>query len=363
MLHIRKIYNMDCSKRFISRDILIINTNAISNLIGMICLVLFILTSITSCHGDDDILVLNTGVTQGTFYHIKYISLSGKDYRYQIDSLLAEIDSSLSTYKDYSLISRINRGEKVKVDKKFKDVFYAAEQIYFETNGGFDCSIAPLTNYWGFGSEDEPLYIDSIEVKRRLDLVDYSRLEIHNDSILLPQGMQLDYNAIAQGYSVDIISLFLEKKGVENYLVEIGGEIRAKGKNAENNLWLVGLDKPVENNHAQEELQLILEIENSSLATSGNYRKFRVVDGVKYSHTISTETGFFAENRMISVSVIHSSCMFSDAYATAFMAMGVSKSKAFVNSRSDLDVYFLYTDKDNNWEVFMTEKIEEITKK
>ena len=133
MLHIRKIYNMECSKKSVTGDIVISNTNFI--FIGIICAVLFILTSIISCHADeDDILVLNTGIAQGTFYHIKYISLSGKDYQYQIDSLLEEIDSSLSIYKDYSLISRINRGEKVKVDKKFKDVFYAAEKVYFETN-------------------------------------------------------------------------------------------------------------------------------------------------------------------------------------------------------------------------------------
>jgi len=305
-----------------------------------------------------NILVRNTGETQGTFYHIQYISEGGKDYKQQMDSLLLEIDSSLSTYKEYSLISRLNKGEKLKVDNFFEEVFNAAEKVYTESDGDFDCSIAPLSNYWGFGFEDNLFAIDSSEVKRRLNLVDFSKINIINDSLLLPKGMQLDFNAIAQGYSVDVVALFLERQGIKNYLVEIGGELKANGVNSENKIWLIGIDKPTENTEIDKGYQIILTLKNSSLATSGNYRKFKEINGVKYSHTISTKTGYFAKNRMLSVTVIHPSCMLSDAYATAFMAMGIKKSKEFLNSHPELKVYIVYSDKKGGWKTFSTENLE-----
>ena len=303
-------------------------------------------------------LVENKGITQGTSYTIKYISEEGEDYKQQIDSLLLEIDSSLSTYKEYSLISRLNKGEKIKIDNYFKDVFDAAKKVYIESDGDFDCSIAPLSNYWGFGFEDDISEIDSAEVKRRLNLVDFSKLKIINDSLLLPKGMQLDFNSIAQGYSVDVVASFLEGKGIKNYLVEIGGELKANGVNSENKIWLIGIDKPTENKETNKGYQIILPLKNSSLATSGNYRKFKEINGVKYSHTISTKTGYFAKNRMLSVTVIHPSCMLSDAYSTAFMAMGIKKSKEFANSHSELKVYIVYSDQQGNWKTFHSENLE-----
>ena len=222
----------------------------------------------------------------------------------------------------------------------------------------FDCSVAPLSNYWGFGFEDNLSEIDSSEVKRRLNLVDFSKIKILNDSLLLPKGMQLDFNSIAQGYSVDVVALFLESKGIKDYLVEIGGELKANGVNSDNKIWLIGIDKPIENEEESQGYQIILPLKNSSLATSGNYRKFKEINGVKYSHTISTKTGYFAKNRMLSVTVIHPSCMLSDAYATAFMAMGIKKSKEFANSHSELKVYIIYSDQQGGWKTFSTENLE-----
>jgi len=303
-------------------------------------------------------LVENKGITQGTSYTIKYISEGGEDYKQQIDSLLLEIDSSLSTYKEYSLISRLNKGEKIKIDNYFKDVFDAAKKVYIESDGDFDCSIAPLSNYWGFGFEDDISEIDSAEVKRRLNLVDFSKIKIVNDSLLLPKGMQLDFNSIAQGYSVDVVASFLEGKGIKNYLVEIGGELKANGVNPDGEYWTVGIDKPQEEIDLSDRYQLIISLENISLATSGNYRKFKEINGVKYSHTINTKTGYFAKNRMLSVTIIHPSCMLSDAYATAFMAMGIKKSKEFSNLHPELKVYIVYSDKQGNWKTFHSENLE-----
>ena len=321
----------------------------------LICLIIIFFGCASSV---TDVLVRNTGQTQGTFYHIQYISEGGKDYKKQVDSLLSEIDSSLSTYKKYSLVSKINNGEKIRVDKMFSDVFSAAARVYLETEGIFDCSIAPLTNYWGFGFEETLEEIDSAEVKRRLSLVDFSRIKIIKDSLHLPREMQLDFNSIAQGYSVDVVASFLERKGIKNYLVEIGGELKAKGVNSENKIWLIGIDKPNENMNEGEGYQIILPLENLSLATSGNYRKYKEIDGVKYSHTISTHTGFFATNRMLSVTVIHPSCMLADAYATAFMAMGIKQTKDFVNLYSELKVYIVYSDSNGNWRIFTSENFD-----
>lgn len=304
------------------------------------------------------VLVQNTGQTQGTYYHIQYMSEGGENYKFQIDSLLSEIDSSLSTYAEFSLISQLNKGNKLKVDKMFSDVFYAAEKVYIESEGLFDCSVAPLTNYWGFGTNDKPLVIDSVEVSKRLKLVDYSKLKIINDSLLLPTGMQLDYNSIAQGYSVDVVDAYLSSKGIVDFLVEIGGELSAKGVNPDNKFWLVGIDKPSEETDYNSTFQIILPLENSSLATSGNYRKYKEINGIKYSHTINTKTGYFAKNRMLSVTVIHPFCMFSDAYATAFMCMGIKKSKEFLLTHTSLKVYFVYSDKNGNWKTFSTENLE-----
>jgi len=304
------------------------------------------------------ILVQNIGETQGTFYHIQYMSKGGANYKSQIDSLLSEVDSSLSTYAEFSVISQLNKGKKLKVDKMFSDVFYAAQKVYLETNGEFDCSIAPLTNYWGFGPESDLFEVDSLEVSKILKLVDYSRINIINDSLLLPKGMQLDYNSIAQGYSVDVVSNFLFEKGIQNYLVEIGGELKAKGVNPDDKFWTVGIDKPQEEMDVSDRFQFIISLENTSLATSGNYRKYKEINGVKYSHTISTRTGYFAENRMLSATVIHPSCMLSDAYATAFMCMGIRKSKEFAKNNPDLKLYFVYSDKDGNWKTFSTKNLE-----
>jgi len=215
-----------------------------------------------------------------------------------------------------------------------------------------------LTNYWGFGFEETLEEIDSAEVKRRLSLVDFSRIKIIKDSLHLPREMQLDFNSIAQGYSVDVVASFLERKGIKNYLVEIGGELKAKGVNSENKIWLIGIDKPNENMNEGEGYQIILPLENLSLATSGNYRKYKEIDGVKYSHTISTHTGFFARNRMLSVTVIHPSCMLADAYATAFMAMGIKQTKDFVNLYSELKVYIVYSDSNGNWRIFTSENFD-----
>ena len=321
------------------------------------CFILLLLYACSS--NDNNILVTNSGEAQGSFYHIKYISENAVDYQLQIDSILQEIDSSLSIYKNYSLISKLNSGQNIKTDTFFNTVFFAAQRIFFETDRNFDCSIEPIVNAWGFydNVSFDSFNIDSIKIKRLLNNVGFHKIELIGDSLILPKNMRLDFNSIAQGFTVDVIATFLQNKNIENYLIEVGGELLAKGKNINGKNWKVGVDKPIENIDVGDRFQFILELENKALATSGNYRKFYEKDGVKYSHTINPFTGFPAQNRLLSVTVIHDSCMIADAYATAFMVMGVKKTKKFVRKNLNTEIYLVYTDKEGNWKTYISPRL------
>ena len=319
-------------------------------------LYLFALILCACSSSDNRILVKNSGEAQGSYYHIQYLSENGENYKSQIDSILLEVDSSLSIYKDYSLISKLNKRDNIKTDTLFNVVFLGAQKVFVESEGNFDCSVSPLVNAWGFYKNKlgDSLVIDSAKFRKILPYVGFDKISLIADSLVLPKGMSLDFNPIAQGYTVDIIAQFLESKGDSNYLVEVGGELLAKGKNADGNIWRVGVDKPTEDIDTQERFQFILDLENKALATSGNYRKFYEQDGVKYAHTINPFTGFPAQNRLLSVTVIHDNCMLADAYATAFMVMGVKQSKQFVNAHSEIEIYLVYTGKDGAWRTFIS---------
>ncbi|MAO71072.1 MAG: thiamine biosynthesis protein ApbE [Flavobacteriales bacterium] len=323
----------------------------------------FIALVLLSCSEQTNrILVQNTGETQGTYYHVQYLSENGESYKIQIDSLLDEIDSSVSIYKPYSIISKLNRGEKVQTDDIFNSVYLDAVDVYVNSNGYFDCTVSPLVSYWGFYKNwgQENIDIDSLKIKNILKNVGTNKTDISDGSVYLDLGVQIDFNAIAQGYSVDLIANLLENKGVQNYLIEVGGEIKAKGVNTDDKIWRVGIDKPLEEIDTEDRFQFILELDNKSLATSGNYRKFYEKDGIKYSHTINPMTGFPVQNRLLSVTVITNKCSLADAYATAFMAMGVEQTKKLLMTVNDpLDVYLVYTDKDGNWKTYISPRMQE----
>ena len=326
---------------------------------------LFILIKVcflfSSCSSSDNtILVTNSGEGQGSFYHIKYMSPNGDNYKLQIDSILLEIDSSLSIYKNYSLISQLNDQVVIKTDSFFNKVFRAAKKIYLETDGNFDCSIRPIVDAWGFyeNSNDSFMIVDPLSIPSLLKDVGYDRITLANDTLSLPEGMSLDFNSIAQGFTVDVISVFLKEMGINNYLIELGGELLSQGKNADGNIWRIGVDKPSEQIDNNQRFQFILDLENRALATSGSYRKFYEIDGVKYSHTIDPFTGYPVQNRLLSATVIHKSCMLADAYATAFMVLGVKKSKEFALANTDLEIYLVYTDNSGNWKTYISPEMQ-----
>lgn len=322
--------------------------------IHFLCVILF------SCsHSDDTIMVTNSGEAQGTYYHIKYMSYAGEDYHLQIDSILQEVDSSLSIYEDYSLISRLNNGEYLSTDTLFNTVFAAANNVFIETQGNFDCSVSPLVNAWGFYDDSlgDSFVIDSTKFRDILQYVGFQKVKLIGDSLVMPKGMILDFNSIAQGFTVDLIANYLESKRIQNYLIEVGGELLAKGRNPDGRIWRVGVDKPGEVIDYIQRFQFILDLENKALATSGNYRKFYVMDGVKYSHMINPFTGFPAYNRLLSATVIYDNCMLADAYATAFMVMGLNETKKFVLQNPDIEVYLVYTKEAGGWGTYISPRM------
>ena len=317
---------------------------------------LFTIFFFSCTSSDNTILVTNSGEAQGSYYHIKYMSMLGEDFHSQVDSILLELDSSLSIYKHYSLISKLNNREIVTADTLFSEVFLAAKKVSTQTDGNFDCSVKPLVNAWGFYKDKfgDSIVIDSAKFREILPYVGFDKISLIADTLVMPRGMSLDFNSIAQGFTVDVIARFFETKNIKNYLIEVGGELLAKGKNADGNIWRVGVDKPSEYLDERERFQFILDLENKALATSGNYRKFYVENGVKYAHTINPFTGFPAQNRLLSVTVIHDNCMLADAYATAFMVMGVKQSKQFAKTHSEIEIYLVYTGRDGAWKTFVS---------
>ncbi len=292
------------------------------------------------------------GFVFGTTYHITY--LDAVDHQKSIDSLFYLVNKSLSTYMPTSDISKINKGDStVVIDDLFLEVFQKSKRIYKETNGYFDPTVCSLVNAWGFGYKREKRDLDSIQVRELMNQVGLDKVTLKGRNIQkkFPEAC-LDFNSIAKGYGIDVVGRFLESKNVENYLVEIGGEIRARGKNSRNKNWKVAIDDP--NDDGTRSVSRFIELSNQSMASSGNYRKFRVgANGQKYVHTINPKTGFATESNLLSATVYGTvDCADVDAYATAFMAMGLDKTKQFLVKHPKIKVILLYVNEKGGIEEF-----------
>ncbi len=303
------------------------------------------------------------GVALGTTFHITYKDSLNQINENQIDSLIHSVNGSMSTYLANSDISKINSGDSsVIVDAMFQEVFIKSKRIYSETKGYFDPTIGILVNAWGFGPEGEIDNLDTIQVKRMLEFVGFDKVQLKNNKIVkLYSKIYIDFNAIAKGYAVDVIGRFLESKGIINYLVEIGGEIRAKGINQSNKSWTISIEKP--NFDGTRSFQTKIKLKNQAIATSGNYRKFKIDSktGEKYAHTIDTKTGFPSKRNLLSVSVISElDCADVDAYATAFMAMGLKKSKLFLKKHPELTVFLIFSDDKGEIKTYASKQLMEL---
>ena len=299
------------------------------------------------------------GFTQGTTYHITYKSKDQLNLQDEIDTLLADFDRSLSTYLPGSIISRINRNDiTVRPDSHFLKVFHKALEVFKATDGAFDITVAPIVNAWGFGFT-EKADVDSIMVDSLLQYVGMNKIRLEDGKIVKEySSTMLDVNAIAQGYSVDVVSDFLDQMGIRHYLVEIGGEVRTKGRNPKFKTWTVGIDKPVDDNFIPGEMiHVKLLLKDGSLATSGNYRKFYEEDGIKYAHSIDPKTGYPVLSNLLSVTVQTKDCMSADAWATAFMVMGLEKTIQFLSEHKELQAYLIFSEKDGTLNAFATKKL------
>ncbi|WP_455584510.1 FAD:protein FMN transferase [Bacteroides sp.] len=294
------------------------------------------------------------GLVFGTIYNITY-QYDG-DLKSEIEAELKRFDNSLSPFNDTSVISRVNRNEEIVTDSFFQTCFNRSMEISKETDGAFDITIAPLANAWGFGFK-KGKFPDSIMVDSLLQITDYTKVRLVDGKVVKEDPrIMLSCSAVAKGYSVDVVARLLDKKGIQNYMVDIGGEIVAKGKNSRNGLWRIGINKPIDDSlSVNQEIQTVLELTNVGLATSGNYRNFYYKDGKKYAHTIDPRTGYPVQHNILSATVIAEDCMTADALATAFMVMGLEEASTFANEHPSIDACFIYSDENGNFQTFFTE--------
>ena len=298
------------------------------------------------------------GFAEGTSYRIIYEG--HKDFQQEIESLFSIFEKSLSVYDPFSIISKINRNEDVEVDYYFETVFNRAKEISFLTDGMFDISAEPLFRVWGFSSEGK-----NIPNKERIEElrkhIGMDKIWLENKRIIKDHpNVILNANAIAKGYSADVVALFLDKNRCKHYLIEIGGEIRVKGYNPQGEPWTIGIDRPIEGNYLPGEngLQLILQITNKGIATSGNNRQFYIENGQKITHTINPATGYPAKHNLISTTVIANDALTADAYATAFMVGGIEKAGQWIEENPELDAIFI-CDEQGEYKAYYTSLIED----
>lgn len=286
---------------------------------------------------------VNQGMVFGTFYKITY--QHDKNLQKEIEAQLKSVNDALSMFDKKSIITAVNNNEQVKLNDLFVNVFKLAQSISEDTDGAFDITVAPLVNAWGFGYKSGALPtqqdIDSIRAFVGYQKVKLSGMRIQKEDARLT----LDCSAIAKGYGTDVVARYFLREGIKNFMVEIGGEIVTHGVNPKRQQWSIGIEKPVEDSLAMKsELQTVLKVDDIAMATSGNYRNFYYKDGKKYAHTIDPKTGFPVQHNILSATVLAKQCAVADAYATAFMVMGLEKSKEVLARHKDLKAYLIYDD-------------------
>ncbi len=298
-----------------------------------------------------------TGEAQGTTYNINYQDSSARDFKQSIDSLLNRFDESLSTYKNGSEILRFNKSDSFEFDLPyFLPVLKKSKEIFEASDGAFDPTVYPLIEAWGFGPEKQS-FPDTAKIKNIMEYVGFDKITLNEERVKKEvDKVSLDFNAIAQGYSIDVIFQFLKGKGIKNMMVELGGEVRVKGVNEKGDLWAIGIDNPKPETSGVGRMAII-KLDNQAISTSGNYRKFFVHNGIKYGHTVDPRTGFPVQRDIISATVVAPTCMEADAWSTAFMVTGMEEAKNILKEQTHLSALFIYENEKGEMETFHTENL------
>jgi thiamine biosynthesis lipoprotein len=300
----------------------------------------------------------DTGMVFGTVYNITY--QSDKDLKQDIEAELQKVDNSLSPFNKSSIISKINRNENPEVNDMFAEVFNLAEKVSGETGGAFDITVAPLVNMWGFGTKQfhRP---DRESVDSLMKFVGFNKVVMRNKHVQKQSpNIQLDCSGIAKGYGCDVVARFFRSKGIKNFMIEIGGEIVTSGNNEKRLPWSIGVTKPTDDSlQASQELQTVLNVTDKAMATSGNYRNFYMDGNRKLAHTIDPHTGYPVQHSLLSSTVLASDCATADAYATAFMVLGIDKAKKVLEHHPELMAYFIYAGKDGKMQVWFSPSLKD----
>ena len=322
---------------------------------SVICFAAFlVMTLLASCDRQPRKMVLE-GFAQGSYYAITYYDEQGRNFQQGVDSIFHAVDLSVNLWVDSSVICKVNRNEDVILDDIFIDNFNIAYDAAQLSGGYFDPTISPLVSAWGFSAKSgetiTPQLIDSLR-----QLVDYRKVYIEDGKVIKDDlAIQLDFNAIAQGYTSDLIGAYLESKGVKNYLVDVGGEIMARGGKPDGSAWVVGIEKPAANWDSERVVQQRVELRDKGIVTSGSYRKYVERDGKRYSHCIDPTTGYPVEHNLLSATVIAENSVWADALASICMVMGMERSLEIINSLEGVEAYYIFVNDQGELETYATE--------
>lgn len=298
-----------------------------------------------------------TGVTQGSYYSVIYYD--ERDFSDEIDSILKDVENSVSLWQENSIIRKVNENKDVIVDKIFIDNFNWAVKAAEFSDGLFDATIAPLVSAWGFHYKKEIALTDKM-IDSILELVDYRKIRIEEGRVIKDnENMSLDFNAVAQGYTADIIGEYLYSQGINNYLVDIGGEITAKGVKPNGETWKIGIEKPAPDKNAERVIQMKIELKDKAVVTSGSYRKYIEKDNVRYSHSIDPRTGQPVEHNLLSATIIADNAAWADCLASICMIAGMEKASELLKNE-DVEALFIYLDDENQLQTFQTEGFEKM---
>lgn len=338
--------------------------------VGRFFVALLMVFGFASCHHEPKAIQLH-GEAQGSYYAITYYDTLQRNLQPVIDSLLSDFDLTASLWEEQSLIRKVNANTDSTVNSLFCDLLTKSLAIEAYTQGAFNCKIGAVVNAWGFGfkhrEEVTPQMIDSLlQGTQQLDAAHITVAD-HNGktcyTIDKHPNIQIDFNATAQGYSVDLIAQLFDSLGITDYLIDVGGEVIGKGGKPNGEAWIVGIERPAKNRYSTPEVQQAIELKDLSVVTSGNYRKYYEKDGIRYSHTIDPTTGYPVDHTLLSVSVVSREAWYADAMATAFMVMGMEKAIEFIQQHPDNPdiqaVFFIY-DNHGTYETYATPAFEKL---